>query len=832
MTLPTKLRSYAMPATVLILTAIAALYAARAEGYLPFVLAMVALTCIVGVGLNVLVGLTGQISIGHVGFYAIGAYTVAILTLQGLSFWLALPLAGVIAGAIGLLLSLPALRVSGPYLAMITIAFAFIVQHLTIEWRGLTGGSNGLMGLPPPTLAGTMFTEREIALLAIGLAGASTYLFYRLAGSAWGKAMVAVRDAEIAARSIGLNPVSVKAAAFVLSAALAGIAGGIFAALIAFVAPDSFPFSQSILFLFACIVGGAGWVLGPVVGAAITVVLPEMLSQLAEYRLLFFGLLLLLVLWLAPEGILGTLARLVRRIDPRPAQPGDVAAFLAASPERGALEVSGIGISFGGIRAASQVSFIAEPGMVTSVIGPNGAGKTTVLNMIGGFYKPDAGSIRLGGQELAGEPAWKVARAGIGRTYQTTKLFETMSVRDNVLIAMRRGRLGSMLAFAANDADEAAAEALIDFVGYRGALAAVAGDLPHVDRRLVEIARALAMRPRVLLLDEPAAGLMAADKDALSGLLRRIADLGIAVILVEHDMRLVMGISDHVVVLDAGTPIAAGTANVIRRDPKVLAAYLGGAEMRARGRETPWDGSRDAVLDVIDLVAGYGAAPVLQKVNLQVRPGEMVALIGANGAGKSTMMRALSGLLRPVQGDVILDDERIETIEAHRIAARGLALVPEGRQVFPELSVYDNLELGANTRTNVDYAAEIEAVLKRFPRLRERLNSRAGLLSGGEQQMLAIARGMMAKPRILLLDEPSLGLAPAMINELYDVLADLRDEGITILLVDQIAVLALAVSDRGYVIDSGRIVRDDSAAALASDPEVEAAYLGHAEAAQ
>ncbi|MBI5129525.1 MAG: ATP-binding cassette domain-containing protein [Rhodopseudomonas palustris] len=827
-----KLRAYAMPATVLLLTVVAALYAARAEGYVPFVLAMVALTCIVGVGLNVLVGLTGQISLGHVGFYAIGAYTVAILTLKGLSFWLALPLAGLIAGAIGLLLSLPALRVSGPYLAMITIAFAFIVQHLTIEWRGVTGGSNGLMGLPAPVLAGKLFTEREMALLAIGLAGASTYLFHRLAGSAWGKAMVAVRDAEVAARSIGLNPVSVKAAAFVLSAALAGIAGGIFAALIAFVAPDSFPFSQSILFLFACVVGGAGWVLGPVVGAAITVVLPELLSQLAEYRLLFFGLLLLVVLWLAPEGILGTLARWMRRIDPRPAEPGDVAGFLAAASDKGALEVGGIGISFGGIRAASQVSFTAEPGKVTSVIGPNGAGKTTVLNMIGGFYKPDAGSIRLGGQELAGAPAWKVARAGIGRTYQTTKLFETMSVRDNVLIAMRRGRLGSMLAFAANAADEAAAEALIDFVGYRGPIATAAGDLPHVDRRLVEIARALAMRPRVLLLDEPAAGLMAADKDALSGLLRRIADLGIAVILVEHDMRLVMGISDHVVVLDAGTPIAAGTANVIRRDPKVLAAYLGGAEMRARGRDVPWDGSRDAVLDVIDLVAGYGAAPVLQKVNLQVRPGEMVALIGANGAGKSTMMRALSGLLRPVQGDVILNDERIEAIEAHRIAARGLALVPEGRQVFAELSVYDNLELGANTRSNVDYAAEIEAVLTRFPRLRERLDSRAGLLSGGEQQMLAIARGMMAKPRILLLDEPSLGLAPAMINELYDVLADLRDEGITILLVDQIAVLALAVADRGYVIDSGTIVRDDSAAALASDPDVEAAYLGHAEAAQ
>jgi branched-chain amino acid transport system ATP-binding protein len=254
--------------------------------------------------------------------------------------------------------------------------------------------------------------------------------------------------------------------------------------------------------------------------------------------------------------------------------------------------------------------------------------------------------------------------------------------------------------------------------------------------------------------------------------------------------------------------------------------------MRARPRQQAWDGPSDAVLTAIGLTAGYGAAPVLERLNFEVRPGEMVALIGANGAGKSTVMRAVAGLLRPVQGDVILEDVRIERMEAHHIAARGLALVPEGRQVFPELTVYDNLELGAQTRDKVDYAAEIEALLKRFPRLRDRLNSRAGLLSGGEQQMLAVARGLMAKPRILLLDEPSLGLAPAMINELFDVLADLRDEGITILLVDQMAVLALAVADRGYVIDSGQIVREDSAANLASDPEVEAAYLGHVEAAQ
>jgi ABC-type branched-subunit amino acid transport system ATPase component/ABC-type branched-subunit amino acid transport system permease subunit len=834
MTVPGKLRVVAMPAVLVALTLAAALYAGSAEGYAPFVLAMVALTAIVGVGLNILVGLTGQISLGHVGFYAIGGYTVAILTLNGVSFWIALPLAGLIAGATGLLLSLPALRVSGPYLAMVTIAFAFIVQHLSIEWRGLTGGSNGLMGVPPPALGGAVFTEREIALLAIAVAGSSMLLFERLAGSAWGKAMVAVRDAEIAARSIGLNPVGIKAAAFTLSAVFAGMAGGIFASLLAFVAPDSFPFSQSILFLLACVVGGAGWVLGPAVGAVVTVILPELLSNLAEYRLLFFGVLLLIVLWLAPEGILGTLARLFRRIDPRTANADgfDVATVLAPGAARAPLEVCDVGISFGGIKAASRVSFSAQPGKVTSVIGPNGAGKTTVLNMIGGFYRPDTGSIRLGSVELAGAPAWKVARAGIARTYQTTKLFETMSVLDNVLIAMRRGRLGSMLSAAADEAERRFAEGLLSFVGYRDALARHVGDLPHVDRRLVEIARALAMRPRVLLLDEPAAGLMAADKEALSVLLRRIADVGTAVILVEHDMRLVMGISDHIVVLDAGKPIAAGRPNEIRHDPKVLAAYLGAAGTPARPRLAPWNGPKDAILTSLDLTAGYGAAPVLQKVNVEVRAGEMVALIGANGAGKSTLMRAFAGLLRPVAGDIVLDNRRIEQSDAHRIAARGLALVPEGRQVFPELTVHDNLELGANTRKDADYEPDIAALLQRFPRLRERLHSRAGLLSGGEQQMLAIARGLMAKPRILLLDEPSLGLAPAMIAELFDILADLRDEGTTILLVDQMAASALALADRGYVLDSGSIVREDSAAALANDPEVEAAYLGHAQAAQ
>ena len=821
-----------MTASILALTTAGIALVFASEGYTHFILALVALTAVVGVGLNVLLGLAGQVSLGHVGFYAIGAYTAAILTLKGVSSWLALPIAGLVAGGIGAVLALPALRVSGPYLAMVTIAFAFIVQHGTIEWKNLTGGQNGLMGLVPPAIGGHTFAEREMALMAILLAGLSLYAFHRLAASAWGMAMVAVRESEVAARSVGLNPVSIKTAAFAISAAFAGLAGAIFAPLMMFVAPDSFPFSQSILFLLAVIVGGSGFVFGPVVGAVVTVLIPELLSGLAEYRLLFVGILLLVVLWLAPEGVIGTVVRYFRRTKPVGATTGGspIGQFLAieSAPR---LSISGIGISFGGIKAATDVSFAAPSGRITSVIGPNGAGKTTVLNMIGGFYRPDAGSIRLGDTELAGAPAWRIARAGIARTYQTTQLFGAMSVLDNLIVAARRGRLGNPLGRAATIRDRGNAEALLSFVGYRGALATPAQDLPHVDRRLVEIARALATHPRVLLLDEPAAGLTRSDKTALSKLIRRIADLGVVVILVEHDMALVMGISDHVVVLDAGAVIASGSPGEVRRDPRVLKAYLGDGAMRARPRATAWQGPRDAILSCVRMSAGYGAAPVLDEISIDVRPGEMVALLGANGAGKSTAMRAVTGLLRPVSGAIVLDDKPVEHLPAHKIAASGVALVPEGRQIFPELSVRDNIMLGAHTRKDVVHG-EIAALLAQFPRLRERLSSRAGLLSGGEQQMLAIARGLIAKPRILLLDEPSLGLAPTIIGELFGTLAELRDSGMTILLVDQMAALALTVADRGYVLESGRIVREDAAEMLANDPALEAAYLGHAEAAQ
>jgi ABC-type branched-subunit amino acid transport system ATPase component/ABC-type branched-subunit amino acid transport system permease subunit len=824
-------------AVVLALLGIGAVLALTVNSYYVFVLASVALLAVVGIGLNVLLGLTGQVSFGHVGFYAIGAYAVAILTTKaGWSFWLAWPAAILLTAAVGALLALPALRVRGPYLAMITIAFGFVVEHAIVEASSLTGGQNGIMSIPSPVLGPLVEAERVIALLALATVGAVLAGFAWLSRGTWGAAMRAVRDSETASESLGIDPLVVKTVAFAVSAACAGAAGALFAPLSSFVTPHTFGFLQSILFVLVVLIGGAGSVAGPLAGALIVGVLPEVLASLEEYRLLFFGVLLLGVLLAAPDGVVGLARRLYGAWRPRATavQPGSADEHAVADDRvlsaraRQSMTASGLTMQFGGVRAVDALSFAAGHAQVTSLIGPNGAGKSTALNMLSGFYLPSAGSFALGDHALAGKTALRIARLGVARTYQTSQLFDTLSVEDNVALALNRGRLGGLFGAARlrSAARRARARALLAWSGYAGSPDVAAADLAHVDRRLVEIARALALDPEVLLLDEPAAGLSREDKTRLAGLLRRIADAGVGVLIVEHDMALVMGISDHIVVLDAGRHLAAGTPADIQANAAVQQAYLGEA-VTADAREAT--AARAApgpeMLGVGALVAGYGAEPVLHGIDLQVRRGEVVALLGANGAGKSTLMRALSGLHRPVAGGIHLDGQELADAGPEAIVARGMVLVPECRQVFPELSVLDNIRLGAFLQPD-EREARVESMLVRFPRLRERLHQRAGLLSGGEQQMLAIARALMSRPRILLLDEPSLGLAPKIIAELFDALDQLRREGMTLLLVDQMAGLALALADRAYVMESGRIVAQGSSADIAADGALAEAYLG------
>ncbi|WP_407180126.1 ATP-binding cassette domain-containing protein [Bradyrhizobium sp. STM 3562] len=782
-----------------------------APGYYAYLLGTLATTALVGIGLNVLLGLAGEVSLGQAGFLALGAYGLAILTTKaGLSFWLALPLAVLLVAAISALLSIPALRLTGPYLAMVTIAFGFIIESVSIEWRDLTGGASGLSGIAAP------FGTGGTALLACGFCAAALFAFHRLANSRLGLSIQANAAAPLAGRSIGINPVPVRTVAFVLAAVAAGLAGGLQAALTGFIAPSSFPFSQSILFLLVVVVGGAGRTMGPLIGAAIVALLPELLSGLAEYRLLVFGAALLIVLWLAPGGAAGALAPLLTRGRSMAATTANVDLALAhITRPHNALAVEGVRVAFGGVVAVAGVDLKAVCGSVTSVIGPNGAGKTTLLNLISGFQAADSGAIKVGERVLTGKPAHDIARNGLVRTFQTAQPFGTLTVLDNVRLGLLRGAWRG-------EARAELARALLTLVGYSGSDDRLAGTLSHVDRRLLEIARALATRPDVLLLDEPAAGLDAADTAKLGGLLRRLARAGLAIVLVEHDMTLVMSVSDEILVLDAGKRIAAGPPAVVRADPAVKAAYLGG---RANRPPLAQRAAGAAVIEVSELSAGYGPLAVLDRISLKVGRGETVAVLGPNGAGKSTLMKSLSGLIRPVAGHIAFNGaEELAQLPAHRVARAGLVLVPEGRQVFPRLTVLENLRLGAVRRGDFD-PAEIETMLARFPRLRPRLHTAAGLLSGGEQQMLAVARGLLARPDILLLDEPSLGLAPAVAAELFEQFTRLRDEGTTLLIVDQMADHVLAIADRGYVLGHGEVVMQGSASEL-RNRMLDEAYLG------
>jgi branched-chain amino acid transport system ATP-binding protein len=484
------------------------------------------------------------------------------------------------------------------------------------------------------------------------------------------------------------------------------------------------------------------------------------------------------------------------------------------------LEVKGLTKRFGGLVAVKDMSFAVRAGEILGLIGPNGSGKSTVMKLIMGIERPDSGSVRICGVEVAGSPSHKIARLGAGMVFQHSRPLHRQTVLENIKLALLPDKLTRLLA----DPDtNTRARAIAARVGLSHVLDRRPGTLPFADLRKIEIAKAIARDPKVLLIDEPFAGLTATETAAFSDLICELRDDGRAVLLVDHNVKSVARLVDRVLAMYVGERIAEGSADEVMHNETVRRVYLGGDIQTAARPESSFRDAAAPFLEVDNVSVFYGKAQALDKVSIHVHAGEFVSVVGLNGAGKTTLFNAISGML-PYAGQIRREGAALRGKTAATIARNGIVQCSEGRDLFTDMTVRENLDLGGQHLPPAENADQIGWLFELFPILRERQKQAAGTLSGGEQQMLTIARALMMKPKLLILDEPTLGLAPVILEQISKALERLRQTtAITVLLGEQNVTFALPHADRVYVLEHARIVWEGGPARFAA--EVGTGYL-------
>ena len=481
------------------------------------------------------------------------------------------------------------------------------------------------------------------------------------------------------------------------------------------------------------------------------------------------------------------------------------------------LEARGLTKRFGGVTALDGLDLSIEPGDVIGVMGPNGAGKSTLLKTLLGEIRPDSGDILLDGRSVLGWPTHRIARSGVALANQLPRPFLRLTVAENVRVgALARGdRM--------RDVD------VLDLCGLADKAQRPAGTLGLLDLKRLEMARALSLHPRVLFLDEVGAGLVAHETEQMIEIVRKVHAEGVALMVVEHVEAVIRELAQRIIVIDWGKLVARGTPEEVAADPTVRSIYLGeGTTVERRQNGQRREGAEPPLLELDGVTAKYGKAVALNGVNLRVRPGEVVSVLGANGAGKTTMTRVITGLLPVSSGEVRMSGTVLNLLPPHRRLGHGVACCPEGRRIFGELTVHENLMLGGFTLVGAERDARAEELCTLFPLLAERRMQRAGTLSGGQQQLLAMARALMSKPRLLILDEASLGLSPVAVDTVFQAIGEIREAGTSVLLIEQNAHRSLSIADHAYVLDRGRITYDGPARELDDPDRLSEAYFGAA----
>ena len=774
-------------------------------------------------GLNILVGHTGLVSFGHGAWFGLAAYAAALsqrywfpgaITLPAL---FAIAFVAVSAALSGALI----LRRRGVYFSLLTLALTALLFAIAYRWTEFTGGESGLGGVTRATVL-NVDLERDAnyywVVAAIGMA--VCILLWRFHRSPVGSVLVAIRENEQRARFIGYPTNRYKLIGFVFSATVVAIAGtlSVFNHRFASAEPLAIAFSGELIAMV--VIGGMRSFLGPALGALFFILFREFLSIWTPHWLFYFGLLFIGFIVFSPTGLVGVAGRLLApfrapAIEPaamagrRTAEVSPLPRALVRAIDGGRLVLAARDLdkSFGGIHAVRGFDLSVRDRTLHALIGPNGAGKTTAFNVLSGLYRPERGTVELEGKSIAGLKPEDITAAGVGRSFQITNLFVGLSVEENIRLAvqarspMRYAMWRSTAAIADINAETTE---LLGYLGLAGIERAQAASLSYGGQRLLDMGLALATRPKILLLDEPLAGLAVAERERIANLVKTISS-EIPVLLVEHDIDRVFRIADHVTVMNDGAVLVDGSVEDARNNEKVREIYIGSGASAVAAKTRLSAASAQSLLVVDRVDTFYGKSHILNAVSLDVREREIVALLGRNGAGKSTLLKTLMGIAPPAAGAIRLAGDDMTGRPSDVIARNGVGYVPQGRGLFAGMTVAQNLELGRLKRlTGAGTHWDEEKVIQFFPRLGQRWRTPADFLSGGEQQMAAVARALVGDVRLLLLDEPFEGLSPAVTEELFEAFDKLRAE-IAVVIVDHHLDLALALSDRTVVLERGAV---------------------------